>query len=83
MHTGQVIVEELPRNDSARFVRFLARAVLRHGDFSSRADLLEKVTDFAIVHNETARPFHWTYEARPRQTGHENAAAAKEPRHAR
>ncbi len=24
-HTGQVVVDELPRNDSAHFIRFLAR----------------------------------------------------------
>ncbi|MEU5157791.1 IS630 family transposase [Glycomyces sp. NPDC021274] len=143
VHTGQVVVEELPRNDSAHFIRFLARlerciptdltihlvldngsshtskatrawlakhprivahytpkhaswlnqveiffsllarAVLRHGDFSSRADLLEKVTDFAIAHNETARPFSWNYKGRPRQTEDESAVAAKEPCHAR
>ncbi|MFD9791432.1 IS630 family transposase [Streptomyces sp. NPDC059070] len=143
VHTGQVVVEELPRNDSAHFIAFLARlercipadltihlvldngsshtskatrawlakrprivahytpkhaswlnqveiffsllarAVLRHGDFSSRADLLEKAIDFTIAHNETARPFRWNYQGRPRQTGHESAAAAKEPCHAR
>ncbi|WP_274918823.1 IS630 family transposase [Streptomyces sp. WZ-12] len=143
VHTGQAVVEELPRNDSAHFIRFLARlerciptdltihlvldngsshtskatrawlakhprivahytpkhaswlnqveiffsllarAVLRHGDFSSRADLLEKVTDFAIAHNETARPFSWNYKGRPRQTEDESAVAAKEPCHAR
>jgi transposase InsO family protein len=114
VHTGQVVMEELKLNDSAHFIRFLARlqrciptgltiplildngsshtskatrawlkrhpwivphytpkhaswlnhveiffslparAVLRHGDFSSRTDLLEKVSGFAIVHNETA-----------------------------
>ncbi|MFD7297921.1 IS630 family transposase [Streptomyces sp. NPDC059897] len=143
VHTGQVVVEDLPRNDSAHFIRFLtrlerripagltihlvldngsshtskatgawlarhprivahhtpkhaswlnqveiffsllARAVLRHGDFSSRADLLRKVTDFATVHNETARPFSWNYEGRPRQTEAGIAVAAKEPFHAR
>ncbi|MDL5198908.1 IS630 family transposase [Streptomyces sp. ALI-76-A] len=116
VHTGQVVMEELERNDCAHFIRFLARlqrcvpagltihlipdngsshtskatrvwlkrhprivphytpkhtswlnqveilsllarAVLRHGDFSSRTDLLEKVSDFAIVHNKTACPF--------------------------
>lgn len=143
VHTGQVVVEELPRNDSVHFIRFLARlercipagltihlvldngsshtsratrgwlkrhprivahytpkhaswlnqveiffsllarAVLRHGDFSSRADLLGKVTDFTIVHNQTACPFRWNYQGRPRQTGHESTAAKKEPCHAR
>ncbi|MFF7753205.1 IS630 family transposase [Streptomyces sp. NPDC007971] len=142
VHTGQVVMEELKRNDSAHFIRFLARlqrciptgltihlildngsshtskatrawlkrhprivphytpkhaswlnqveiffsllarAVLRHGNFSSRTDLLEKVSDFAIVHNETACPFRWNYDGRPRQTGDE-PAAAKEECHAR
>ncbi|MFG2532503.1 IS630 family transposase [Streptomyces sp. NPDC048516] len=142
VHTGQVVMEELKRNDSAHFIRFLARlqrciptgltihlildngsshtskatrawlkrhprivphytpkhaswlnqveiffsllarAVLRHGDFSSRTDLLEKVSDFAIVHNETACPFRWNYDGRPRQAGDE-PAAAKEECHAR
>ncbi|MFE0802187.1 hypothetical protein [Streptomyces sp. NPDC058812] len=58
------------------FFSLLARAVLRHGDFSSRVDLLGKVTDFTIVHNATARPFRWNYEGRPRQTGAESATAA-------
>lgn len=60
------------------FFSLLARAVLRHGDFSSRPDLLEKVTDFTIVHNETARPFRWNYQGRPRQTESESAATVKE-----
>lgn len=143
VHTGQVVVEELPGNGSAHFIRFLARlersipagltihlvldngsshtskttwawlakhprivahytpkhaswlnqveiffsllarAVLRHGDFSSRDDLIEKVIDFTVVHNETARPFRWNYAGRPRQTEGESAAAVKEPCHAR
>ncbi|WP_234443343.1 transposase [Streptomyces cellulosae] len=64
------------------FFSLLARAVLRHGDFSSRTDLLEKVSDFAIVHNKTACPFRWNYDGRPRQTGDE-PVAAKEECHAR
>ncbi|MEI7030430.1 transposase [Streptomyces pratensis] len=143
VHTGQGVVDELPRNDSAHFIRLLARlercipagltihlildngsshpsratrawlklhsrivphytpkhtswlnqveiffsllarAVLRHGDFSSQGDLLEKVTGFTVIRNETARPFRWNYEGRLRQTEHESAAAVKEPCHAR
>ncbi|WP_206442687.1 IS630 family transposase [Streptomyces boncukensis] len=139
VHTGQVVVEELPRGDSAHFIAFLTRLdrtipreltvhlvldngsahvskatrtwlaaharfvphytpkhaswlnqvelffsllgrrVLRHGDFSSRQDLLDKVCAFTLAHNETARPFRWHYDGRPRQTDPAPAPAAKEP----
>lgn len=142
VHCGQVVVEELPRNDSAHFTAFLnrldknvdpaltihlvldngsshtskatrawlkrhprivahytpkhaswlnqveiffslvERRVLRHGDFSSRRDLLDKITDFTVTHNVTARPFRWNYDGRPRQTDSPAVLAPKEPRHA-
>ncbi|MGY2058125.1 IS630 family transposase [Nocardia gipuzkoensis] len=40
----------------------LARAVLRHGDFTSRDDLIEKIDAWMIQRNEHARPFRWTYQ---------------------
>lgn len=43
----------------------LTRAVLRHGDFSSREDLIEKIDAWAIRRNEHARPFRWTYDGSP------------------
>ncbi|MFD7533536.1 IS630 family transposase [Streptomyces sp. NPDC059849] len=43
----------------------LARAVLRHGDFSSRDDLIEKMDAWMIQLNEHARPFRWTYQGTP------------------
>jgi len=42
----------------------LTRALLRRGEFTSRADLIEKITGFAIRYNRTARPWKWTYDAR-------------------
>jgi transposase len=42
----------------------LARGLLRRGEFTSRADLAEQITRFAIRCNRTAEPFTWTYDAR-------------------
>ena len=42
----------------------LTRALLRRGDFTSRADLAGKITSFANRYNQTARPWTWTYDAR-------------------
>jgi transposase len=45
----------------------LTRAVLRHGDFASRDDLIDKMDTYMIKRNQTARPFRWTYAASPLQ----------------
>ena len=37
----------------------LTRALLRRGEFTSRADLAGKITSFAVRYNRTARPFTW------------------------
>ena len=42
----------------------LSRALLRRGEFTSRADLAAKITDFTIRYNRTARPWKWAYDAR-------------------
>jgi len=42
----------------------LTRALLRRGEFTSRADLIAKITDFTIRYNRTARPWKWAYDAR-------------------
>ena len=42
----------------------LTRALLRRGEFTSRADLTGKITGFAIRYNRTARPWTWSYDAR-------------------
>ena len=50
----------------------LTRALLRRGDFTSRADLAAKITSFAVRYNQTARPWNWTYDAR---AGHQQYCA--------
>ncbi len=42
----------------------LTRALLRRGEFTSRADLIDKITGFAVRYNRTARPWRWAYDAR-------------------
>ena len=39
----------------------LTRALLRRGSFTSRADLIAKITGFAIRYNRTARAWKWAY----------------------
>lgn len=41
------------------------RRVLRYGDFASRDDLIEKLGAYVIRHNETTKPYRWTYEGTP------------------
>ncbi len=41
----------------------LARRLLRRGEFTSRADLTDKITSFAVRYNRTAHPYTWTYDA--------------------
>ena len=48
----------------------LARRLLRRGEFTSPADLTDKITSFAIRYNRTARPFIWTYDARADHARH-------------
>jgi transposase len=44
----------------------LVRKVLRRGNFTSTADLKEKILSFIDYFNQTmAKPFQWTYEGKP------------------
>ncbi|MFE2500210.1 IS630 family transposase [Streptomyces scopuliridis] len=43
----------------------LTRRVLRHGDFASRDDLIDKMDAYMIHRNETAGPFRWSYDGSP------------------
>ena len=68
----------------------LTRGLLHRGEFASRTDLAEKITDFAIHYNRTAKPWKWAYDARVDheryQTRHRTddlAATAPEPATAR
>ncbi|WP_411107030.1 IS630 family transposase [Streptomyces sp. cmx-4-9] len=52
-------------NQVELFFSALTRRVVRHGDFTSRDDLIEKLEAYVIGHNETAQPYRWTYEGTP------------------
>ncbi|MFJ9033375.1 IS630 family transposase [Streptomyces sp. NPDC102274] len=52
-------------NQVELFFSALTRRVLRHGDFPSRDDLIDKMDAYVIAHNTTAKPYRWTYEASP------------------
>ncbi|MFI9163385.1 IS630 family transposase [Kitasatospora aureofaciens] len=52
-------------NQVELFFSALTRRVVRHGDFASRDDLIEKLEAYVIGHNETAKPYRWTYEGTP------------------
>ena len=50
----------------------IGRRVIRHGSFTSRNDLREKLTTFIDYYNETfAKPFNWTYAGKPTKSDHE------------
>ncbi|MFE4758833.1 IS630 family transposase [Streptomyces mirabilis] len=49
-------------NQVELFFSALTRRVLRHGDFSSRDDLIDKLESYVISHNVTAKPYRWTYD---------------------
>jgi predicted DCC family thiol-disulfide oxidoreductase YuxK len=59
----------------------LTRGLLRRGEFTSRADLAAKITDFAIRYNRTARPYTWTYDARTDHARHLAQARERLQRH--
>jgi len=49
-------------NQVELFFSVLTRRVLRHGDFSSRDDLIDKLDTYVIGRNETAKPYKWAYD---------------------
>ncbi|MGH3699587.1 MAG: hypothetical protein ACRDQY_08980 [Pseudonocardiaceae bacterium] len=46
------------------FFSILTQRMLRRGDFASRDDLINKITQFIKAYNDTAKPFRWTYDAK-------------------
>ena len=46
------------------FFSILTRRMLRRGDFTSRDDLIQKITKFIKTYNRTAKPFRRTYDAK-------------------
>ena len=63
-------------------IRFgvINRRVLRHGNFTSKQDLVEKLQRFITDFNETiAQPMNWTYTGRPtRNTVHQRPRTWRE-----
>ena len=49
----------------------LTRRLLRRGDFPSREDLENKITEFTVRYNTTAKPFTWKYDARTEHARHQ------------
>jgi transposase len=47
------------------YFSILTRRLLRRGEFTSRQDLADKIENFTIVYNRTAKPYRWTYDGRP------------------
>ena len=47
------------------FFSILTRRLLRRGEFTSRQDLADKIENFTVVYNRTAKPYRWTYDGRP------------------
>lgn len=43
----------------------LTRRVIRHGNFPSREDLINKIETYVIEKNTTAKPYRWTYDGTP------------------
>ncbi|MCW2942730.1 MAG: family transposase [Actinomycetia bacterium] len=52
-------------NQVELFFSVLTRRVLRHGDFRSRDDLIDKLESYVINRNTTAKPYKWTYDGSP------------------
>ena len=52
-------------NQVELFFSILERRLLRHGEFASVDDLVERIIAFIEAYNRKARPFRWTYDGRP------------------
>jgi hypothetical protein len=53
------------------FISVLTRGLLLRDEFTSRADLTEKISDFTIRHNRVAQPFTWACDARVGHARHQ------------
>lgn len=52
-------------NQVELFFSVLTRKVIKHGNFSSREDLVSKIMRFIETRNGSAKPFAWTYSGEP------------------
>ncbi len=43
----------------------MERRLIRHGEFASVDDLADRIIEFINAYNRQAKPFRWTYDARP------------------
>ena len=52
-------------NQVELFFSILTRKVLKQGNFTSHQDLVSKIMRYIDRHNDTAKPFAWTYTGQP------------------
>jgi len=52
-------------NQVELFFSIVERRLLRHGEFSSRDELADRIIAFIKDYNRRAQPFRWTYDGRP------------------
>lgn len=58
---GMAALEDRKRPGRPR----LARRLLRRGEFASRQELIDKIHEFTLAHDDQARLFRWTYDGTP------------------
>lgn len=49
------------------FLSILSPRLLKHGEFDSVDDMADRIVTFIDDYNRFAKPFRWTYDARPLQ----------------
>lgn len=52
-------------NQVELFFSIIERRLLRHGEFTSRDELADRIIAFIKDYNRRAQPFRWTYDGRP------------------
>ncbi len=58
--------DDLPEMQQPDQMPGTTRRLLRRGEFTSKQDLAEKITNFIEVYDDTARPFRWTADPQSR-----------------
>jgi transposase len=59
----------------------LTRRLLSRGDFHSQEHLENKITEFTVRYNTTAKPFTWKYDARTEHVRHQDEQARQATYH--
>ena len=52
-------------NQVELFFSIIERRMLRHGEFTSRDELADRIITFIKDYNRKAQPFRWTYDGHP------------------